>query len=52
MIETERIVEDRHFVAPLTDEEYTELKVQAAKATIKIKDWVSLAIRKQLAEGA
>ena len=39
---------DRHFVAPLSDDEHLELKVQAARANIKIKDWVSRAIREKL----
>ena len=46
-----RIVTDKHFVAPLTDEEYLELKVQAAKSNLKIKDWVSAAIREKLIKG-
>ena len=41
-------VRNRHLVVPLTDEEYLELKVQAAKANIKIKDWVSRVIREKL----
>ena len=41
-------VTDRHFVAPLSDVDFYELKVQAARADLKIKDWVSQAIREKL----
>ncbi len=44
----ETIVRDRHLIAELSDEEYYELKVQAAKARLKIKHWVSQAIREKL----
>ena len=44
----ETLVTDKHFVAPLSEEEYLELKVQAAKSNLKIKDWVSQAIRDKL----
>ena len=47
MNETVDVV-DRHFVAPLSDVDFYELKVQAAKADIKIKDWVSQAIKEKL----
>ena len=47
----EIVVADRHFVAPLSDVDFYELKVQAAKADMKIKDWVSQAIREKLSKG-
>ena len=47
----ETLVTDRHFVAPLSEEEYLELKVQAAKTNLRIKDWVSAAIREKLIKG-
>lgn len=41
---------DRHFVVPLSDVDFYELKVQAAKADTKMKDWVSQAIKEKLAK--
>lgn len=41
-------VRNRHLVVPLTDEEFMELKVRAAKANLKIKYWVSRVIRREL----
>ena len=41
-------VRNRHLVVLLSDEEYLELKVQAAKSNLKIKDWVRQAIREKL----
>ena len=41
-------VMDRHFVVPLSDVDFYELKVQAAKDELKIKDWVSQAIKDKL----
>ena len=43
-----RLVQDRHFVAPLTDEEMRELKVRVAQSGLKQKQWISQAIREQL----
>jgi len=48
MNDKEVTVLDRHFVVPLSDVDFYELKVQAAKADTKIKDWVSQAIREKL----
>jgi len=48
MYENVRVVSDRHFVAPLTDEEHHRVKVQAVKANTKIKHWVGKAIRDKL----
>jgi len=49
MNETEiTTVVDRHFVAPLSDVDFYELKVQSARADLKIKEWVSQAIREKL----
>ena len=42
-----RVVEDRHYVVPLTDEEVLKVRVLAAKAGLKIKHWVSQAIREK-----
>lgn len=47
MNETREVI-DRHFVAPLSDEDYHELKVQAAQSGLRIKDWVSRAIGEKL----
>ncbi|KKL99248.1 hypothetical protein LCGC14_1816320 [marine sediment metagenome] len=46
-----RLVQDRHFIAPLTDEEMRELKVRVAQSGLKQKQWISRAIREQLKEG-
>lgn len=43
-----RMVKDRHFVAPLTDEEFKEVKVRAAKAGVRVKVWVSQAVQYKL----
>lgn len=51
MNETLREVRDRHFYPPLTDEELIKVRVQAALAGLKIKDWVSLAIKEKLERG-
>ena len=47
MHETIEVI-DRHFVAPLSDVDFYELKVQVAKADTTMKDWVSQAIREKL----
>lgn len=44
----EKEIVDRHFVVPLSDVDFYELRVQAAKADTKIKDWVSQAIKEKL----
>ena len=44
-------VEDRHFIVPLSVDDFHELKVQAAQAGLKIKDWVSQAIGEKLIKG-
>ena len=42
MIET--IVKDRHFVTPLSDEEFKDVKRQALESNLKVKAWVRQAI--------
>ena len=41
-------VKDMHFVVPLSDVDFYELKVQAARADLKIKHWVQQAIKEKL----
>lgn len=48
MNEEVRVVEDRHFYVPLTDEEYMEVKRRALEARVTIKHWVQGCIREQL----
>ena len=43
-----KMVVDRHLVAPLTDEEYWDLKVKAAQANVKQKQWIRQAIVEKL----
>ncbi|KKN75183.1 hypothetical protein LCGC14_0383420 [marine sediment metagenome] len=43
-----RIVTDRHFVAPLTDEEYKDVKRKALEANLKVKQWIQSAILDKL----
>lgn len=42
------IVKDIHLMAPLTGDEYIQLKVAVAKANTTLKDWVAEAIREKL----
>jgi len=44
----EVIVVDRHFVAPLSDREYVQVRVNVAQRCMKLKDWVAEAIREKL----
>ena len=46
MNETE--IKDRHFVVPLTDKDYIELRVQVALTSSTVKDWVAQAIKEKL----
>ena len=41
-------VENRHFVAALSDEEYIQIRVDVAQRCIKLKDWIAEAIREKL----
>ena len=41
-------VRNRHFVAPLSYEEYIEVRVDVATRCMKLKDWVAEAIREKL----
>ncbi len=43
-----RVVTDRHFVAPLTDEEHKDVRRKALEANLKLKQWISQAIREKL----
>ena len=45
-----RLVQDRHFVTPLTDEEVRKLKVRVAQSGLTQKQWISRAIREKLKE--
>ena len=44
----EIVVEDRHFMAPLSEEEYIQIRVDVAQRCIKLRDWVAEAIREKL----
>ena len=50
MNETDSVT-DRHFIVPLSDVDFYEMKVQAAKADMKQKEWVALAIKEKLDKG-
>jgi len=41
-------VEERHFYAELTHEEYVKLRVNVAQRCITLKDWIASAIREKL----
>ena len=41
-------VRNRHLLVSLSDVDYYELKIQAARADLKIKEWVSHAIKEKL----
>jgi len=46
-----RVVADRHYVVPLTDEEYKSVKRMALEADLTVKLWIAEAIRNKLNEG-
>ena len=39
---------DRHFVAPLKDEEQKDVKRKALEANLKVKQWIQIAILEKL----
>ncbi len=43
-----RLVTDRHFVVPLTDEEHIEVKMKALDTNLTVKKWVQIAILEKL----
>lgn len=42
------VAADRHFVAPLSDQEAHDLKVKVAESGLKQKHWIRMAIIAQL----
>ncbi len=41
-------VKDRHYVVPLTDEEYKSVKLEALVSDLHVKKWIAEAVREKL----